>query len=127
MAVNYSTTVKNDRLTVVVNAIDAHATLPGTLEICTTAYASVLAVITLNDPCGTVSAGVLTFDVTPVPEDSAANATGTAAIARIKDGSGTVVLDGLTVGTGSENIVLNTTSIVTNDIVQITSASITHG
>ena len=126
MAVNYNETVKNNRLTQVVNAIDAGAS-PGYIEICTAAYASVLAQVTLNDPCGTVATGVLTFDVDPVPEDSSANNTGTAAIARIKDSDGTVVCDGLTVGTGSENIVLNTTTINAGDIVQITSASITHG
>ena len=124
MAVNYNTNVKNSRLQAVIDAIDAGAG-PGTLEICSAAYVSVLAVLTLADPCGTKSGGVLTFST--ITEDSSANAGGTAAVARIKDSDGTVVLDGLTVGTGSENIVLNTTTIAAGDIVQISSATITHG
>ena len=124
MAVVYNTTVKNARLTVVKDAID-QGSGPGTIEICSAAYASVLAILTCADPCGTVSAGVLTFSA--ITQDSSADATGTAAIARIKDSSGTVVCDGLTVGTSGQNINLNTTSIVTGDIVQLTSATITHG
>lgn len=125
MAVNYNTNVKNSRLNAVRDAIDAGAG-PGTLEICTAAYASVLAVLTLSDPSASnASGGVLTFSA--ITQDSAADNTGTAAVARIKDSSGTVVIDGLTVGTSGANINLNTVSIVANDIVQITSASITHG
>jgi hypothetical protein len=126
MAIVYSNAVKDNRMTQVINAIDGGAGA-GYIEICTAAYASTLAQVTLNDPCGTTTNGVLTFDVSPVPEDASANNTGTAAIARIKDSTGTVVCDGLTVGTGSENIVLNTTTINAADIVQITSAVITHG
>ena len=124
MAVVYNTTVKNARLTVVKDAIDGGSG-PGTIEICTAAYALVLAVLTCADPCGSVSGGVLTFSA--ITQDSSADATGTAAIARIKDSSGTVVCDGLTVGTSGANINLNTTSIVAADIVQLTSATITHG
>jgi len=124
MAVVYNTTVKNARLTVVKDAID-QGSGPGTIEICSAAYAAVLAVLTCADPCGSVSAGVLTFSA--ITQDSSADATGTAAIARIKDSTGTVICDGLTVGTSGANINLNTTSIVAGDIVQLTSATITHG
>jgi len=124
MAVNYSTAVKNSRLTVVRDAIDG-GPAAGTLEICTAAYASVLATVTLNDPCGTVSSGVLTFSGTPIAA-TAAN-TGTAAIARIKDSTGTVVCDGLTVGTSGTDITVNTTSVTSGASVSVTSATITHG
>jgi len=124
MAVNYSTAVKTDRMQAVVDAIDGGAGA-GTLEICTAAYASVLAIITLNDPCGTVSNGVITFSGTPL-SDASANATGTAALARFKDSNGTVCVDDLTVGTGSEDVVLDNTSINTGQTVTISSASLTH-
>lgn len=126
MAVTYNSTVKDNRMTQVLNAIDGGAG-PGTLEIGTAGFGSVLAILTLADPCGTVSGGVLTFDTTPAIEDAAANAAGTAAEARIKDSTGTIVVSGLTVGTSGANINLNKTNIAVDDVVQITSATITHG
>lgn len=124
MAVNYSTTVKNSRLTVVRDAIDG-GPAAGTLEICTAAYASVLVTVTLSDPCGTVSSGVLTFSGTPIA--ATASNTGTAAIARFKDSTGTVVCDGLTVGTSGTDITVNTTTVSSGASVSVTSATITHG
>lgn len=124
MAVVYSTTVKNSRMTVVRDAIDAGSS-NGVLEIGTTGMASVLATIPLADPCGSVSSGVLTFSV-PITEASA-DASGTAAEARIKDSSGTVIISGLTVGTSGANINLSTTTIAAGDTVTINSAAITHG
>ncbi len=125
MAVNYNATLKSTRMTDVVTAIDADSN-PGYIEICSAAYAAVLATITLGKPSGTVSGGVLTFSGFP-RKDTSADATGTAAIARIKDGAGTVVIDGLTVGTSGTDIVLATTSIVSGTEVELTSATITHG
>lgn len=124
MAINYSTTVKNSRLTVVRDAIDA-GSAAGTLEIGTTGMGTVLATISLADPCGTVSAGVLTF-TTPV-SDTNADATGTAAAARIKDSNGTVIISGLTVGTSGSDINLSSIGITAGDTVSITGATITHG
>lgn len=127
MAVTYSSGVKDARMTAVLTAIDADAG-PGTLEIGTTGMASVLAVLTLADPAGSVSGGVLTLDCTPAIEDPAANATGTAAEARIKDNSGDIIVSGLTVTAtgGGGNIQLNKVNIVADDVVQITSATLTH-
>jgi len=82
----------------VISQIDA-GTGTSTIEIGTTGMASVLAVFDLPSPCGTASGGVLTFDMDPDLSDASANASGTAAEARIKDGDGTVVISGLTVGT----------------------------
>lgn len=124
MAVNYTTTIKNDRMTVVLNAIDA-GPAAGTLEIGTAGMATVLATITLADPAGSVSGGVLTF--TMPQSDVSADNTGTAAAARIRDSLSADVVTGLTVGTGSEDIVLNSTSITTGQQVTINSATITHG
>lgn len=124
MAVVYSTTVKNARMTVVRDAIDG-GPAAGTLEIGTTGMGTVLATITLADPCGSVSGGVLTF--TMPKSDTSADATGTAAAARIKDSTGTVIVSGLTVGTSASDIILSTTSIATGDTVTIQNAAITHG
>lgn len=124
MAVIYSTTVKNNRMTQVLNAIDG-GSAGGTLEIGTTGMGTVLAVIPLADPCGSVSSGVLTF--TMPQSDTNADASGTAAEARIKDSSGTVVVSGLTVGTSGANINLSSVGITAGDTVTINSAAITHG
>lgn len=125
MAVIYSTAAKNARLTGVVNTIDAGSGA-GVLQIGTAAMASVLAEITLADPSGTVSGGVLTFSGFP-RSDSSANATGVAAAARIRDSNGNDVITGLTVGvTGSgADIILDTTNIDAGEIVTLNSATIT--
>lgn len=124
MAVTYSTTVKNSRLTVVKDAIDA-GSAAGVLEIGTSGMGTVLASISLADPCGSVSSGVLTF--TMPQSDTNADATGTAAEARVKDSNGTVIISGLTVGTSGANINLSSVSITAGDTVTLNSAAITHG
>jgi len=125
MAVTYSTAAKAARMTAVVNQIDAGAGA-GTLEIGTTGMASVLAVLTLADPCGTVSGAVLTFDFDPDISDTSANNTGTAAEARIKDSDGTVIISGLTVSTSGADINLDSVSITTGQTVTLTTGTITH-
>jgi hypothetical protein len=124
MAVNYNATLKSARMAAVIAAVDGGSGA-GTLEICTAAYASVLATITLADPSFTEAAGVITMAGVP-RSDSAADATGTAAVARIKDSTGTVVISGLTVGAGSGDIQLSSTSISTGQTVSITAGTITH-
>lgn len=123
MAVTYATDVKTSRMEAVVAQIDAGAGA-GKLEIGTAAMASVLATITLADPCGTVTNGVLTF--TMPKSDTSADNTGTAAAARIRDSDNNDVVTGLTVGTGSEDIVLDSTSITAGQTVTISTATITH-
>jgi len=125
MAVNYRTSLKTTRLTDVITDIDSGPGA-GFIEIGTTAFGSILATITLADPCGTVTTDVLTFSSMPRTDSSADN-TGTAAVARIKNSSGTVIVDGLTVSTSGANINLNTVSIVAAAAVEITSGTITHG
>lgn len=122
MAVNYSTALKTTRMTAVRDAIDAGAGA-GTIEILTSANA-VLAVLTLSDPCGTVSGATLTFST--ITQDSSADATGTAALARIKDSNGNIIVSGLTVGTSGADINLNSTSITALQAVSMTSGSLTH-
>jgi len=125
MAVTYSTAAKTARMNAVIAQIDAGASA-GTVEIGTTGMGSVLAILTLADPCGSAASGVLTFDFDPDIVDSSANATGTAAEARIKDSDGTVIISGLTVGTSGTDIVLDSTSITSGQSVTLTTGTITH-
>ncbi len=124
MSVNYSSTLKSTRMQAVITAIDAGAG-PGTLEIGTTAFASVLATITLADPSFTESGGVITMAGAP-RSDTSADATGTAAVARIKDSNGNVVVNNLSVGTSGTDIVLASTSLTAGQAVSISSGAITH-
>lgn len=128
MSVSYSATLQNTRMDAVITAIDANAS-PATLEIGTTGMAITLVVITLaNDPSfvrsGTPPNVVITMQ--GVPKSGVASATNTAAAARIKDGGGTVIVSGLTVGTSASDIILNSTSITNGQTVTITAGTITH-
>ena len=136
MAVVYDLDTKNDRMTAVRDRIDSGSG-PGVLQIGTAGMASVLvwgcgasvaiqlAEFTLNDPCGTVSGGVLGFSGFP-KTDSSANNTGTAAAARIRDSNSNTRVSGLTVGTSSADIILDSVSVTAGQQVTINSASITH-
>lgn len=124
MAIVYTTAVKNARMSAVVNQIDAGAGA-GVLQIGTTGMASILAEITLADPSGTVTGGVLTFSSFP-RSDTSANNTGTAAAARIRDSNGVDIITGLSVGTTGSDINLDSVSITAGQTVTITSATITH-
>lgn len=124
MAVTYTTAVKTARMNAVKDQIDAGAGA-GKLEIGTSGMASVLATITLADPCGTVTNGVLTFSSMP-RSDTSADASGTAAAARIRDSNDVDIVTGLTVGTSGTDIILDSVSITAGQTVTINSATITH-
>jgi hypothetical protein len=122
MAVTYTTAVKNARLDAVVTQIGS----AGVLEIGTTGMGTVLATIALGNPAGTSSGGILIFSGFP-RSDTSADATGTAAAARIRTASGgTDIITGLTVGTSASDINLDSVSITAGQTVTITSATITH-
>jgi hypothetical protein len=130
MSWSFTTTIRNARLTVIRDAIDAGAgagllrIYNGTKPAAGGAATTLLAQLTLSDPCGTVSAGVLTFSA--ITNDASADATGTATWARFVDSDGNWCADG-TVGTSGADVNLNTTSIVAGQTVGITSAAITEG
>ena len=119
MPVTYSVGAKNARMTATRDAC-----ADGTLEILTSADA-VLASIGLSTAGGTVTGGVwtLTFDGA-----ATATAAGTAAKARIKNASGTVVVSDLTVSAtgGSGDVKLDNTSIASGQSVSPGSFTITH-
>lgn len=124
MAIVYSNAVKDTRMTAVLTALDAQSSY-AYIEICTSAYASVLVTVTLAKPSFTEGSQVLTL-AGGAKSGVAAN-TGTAAIARIKDSAGTVIAQNLSVGTSASDINLNSTSITTGQTVTISTCTITHG
>ena len=123
MAVVYSTTLKNTRLDAVTTAIGA----TGQLLIGTAGMATTLATITLSNPAAAAAAsGVLTLSGFP-KSDTSADATGTAAAAKITDGTNDVVT-GLTVGTATTaNIVISSTAITAGETVTVNTGVFTHG
>ena len=127
MAVTYSTAVKTARMTALRDQIDAGGAA-GKIEIGTTGMATVLATIPLGfsgATTGTVTGAVLTLAGFP-RSDTAADATGTAAAARIRTSANVDVVTGLTVGLSASDINLDSLSITTGQIVTLNSATITH-
>lgn len=132
MSVTYATTVKNNRLQNIVDAIAGKTyaagtgtATAGTLVIGTTGMGTVLATINLNATPATVSGAVLT--ISGIPLSATASATGTAAAAEIRNNAGTAIVTGLTVGTSGTDIVINSTAISSGQTVTLTSGTITHG
>lgn len=123
MAVNYRASLKTTRMNAVVTDIDSGPGA-GTLEIATAGYASVLVTFTLSDPSATVSGDALTLS--GMPKTANATATGTAAVARIKESGGTVVVNNLTVGTSGTDITISSTSITSGNPYNLNSGVITH-
>lgn len=123
MSVSYIAGLKTTRMTDVINRIDIGTA--GSLEICDSGYSNVLATIALQKPSFSVSGDTITLLGVPL-SDTSADDTGTAANARIKASNGDVVVNGLTVGVGSGDIQLNSTSITAGQTVTITSGTIQH-
>lgn len=122
MSVTYTTAVKNARLNAVTTAIGA----TGVLEIGTAGMATILATIPLANPAAPAASGGV-LSLTMPQSDASADASGTAAAARIRTASGgTDVMTGLSVGTSGADINLDSVSITAGQTVTISSASITH-
>lgn len=87
---------------------------------------TLLGTLTLSDPAGAVSGGVLTFDV--ITDDSSADASGTASFVRFTDSDDNAVIDlDVTNNAGTGAVKMNTTTIVTGGPIRITSATCTIG
>ena len=124
MAVTYTNAVKIARM----GAVTTAAGTTAVLEIGTTSMASVLATIALGNPIAgaATGAGVLTLSGFP-RSDTSADATGTAAAARIRTSSGgTDIITGLTVGLSAADVILDSLSITAGQTVTINSAVFTH-
>lgn len=129
---SYTTTVRSNRMTQVLNAIDAGAgagtvkvysgTVPANVGTAITDQ-TLLATLTLSDPCGSVSNGVLTFSA--ITEDSSGDANGTPTFARLADSDGNNVAQ-VTAGVGSGELNFGA-EIVAGQPVQISSFVITEG
>jgi hypothetical protein len=120
MAVIYAAALRTTRMGDVVTAIGSN----GKLKIYAANGTTLLATLPLSATAGTVSGDVLTFGT--ITSDTSADATDTAALATITTSADAVIVSGLTVGVGTGNIQLNTTSIVSGATVAITSGTLTH-
>jgi len=125
MPVNYNGATQTARMNATLGIIDNHAS-PATLEIGTAGMAAVLVVITLGDPSFSVGGTPAVLTMSGAPKSGTATGTGTAALARIKDGGGVAIVSGLTVGTSGQDINLNSASITAGQTVTISSGTITH-
>lgn len=141
MAVNYSTTLKNNRLQLVndlvsgkTQAASTGSATAGQLVIGTSALSGATGVLatvnlvttgTAGGAFQTPSAGVLTL--AGVPLTATASATGTAALAELRNNAGTTICSGLTVGTSGTDIIISSTSITSGQTIQVNSGTITHG
>jgi hypothetical protein len=121
MSVNYRASLKDTRMTAVVTDIGAS----GKLKLYTDADL-LLVTLTLAATAGTVASGVLTLSGTPL--SATAVAAGLATKATITKSDDTVIVDQLTVGTGTtQDVRLNSNDIASGQTVTITAASFTHG
>jgi len=133
MALGLNETIRNARLNVIRDAIDAGAA-GGKVLIYTGTRPATGAAIGGATLLGTVtcsatsapdaSGGVLTFNA--FTEDSSADADGTAAWARITDSDDAFVCD-LDVGTSGADLIMNTVTIVTGGPIRIDSGTLTEG
>ena len=123
MAVNYRASLKTTRMEDVRDDIDSGGG-PGTIEICTAAFAAVLITFTLSDPASSVAADTLTL--LGMPKAANASAGGTAAVARIKESGGAVVVNNLTVGTSGTDVIISNTTITNGAAYSLTAGTIVH-
>ena len=132
--VRIATTLKNSMLTPVKDAIDAGAGA-GTIKIYTSPMATLpsdaistqtlLGTLTFSDPSGASPTGGV-FTASAITQDSSADATGTAAWARIQDSTGTVVMDvDITATGGGGAMQMNTTSVVIGGPLLISALTVT--
>jgi len=139
MTIGIVVAVRNSRAEEIIAALDAAAT-DGQLHIykgtrpatgAAPGGGDLLATLDLSDPCGTVSAGVLTFSAI---ESSNGLASGLPTWGRFSDGDGNAKLDG-DVGIANELIVMDEdpdnlgypVEIYEGGLVAVTSASLTEG
>lgn len=125
MAVVYSNTLKAARLQAVIDALGSDAVLVIGSSALAGGSTGVLVTIPLADPPFTISGTAMTL--ASLPRTGTATATGTASKGELRTSSGTVVVSGLTVGTTTQDFVINATAISVGQTVQATAGTITHG
>lgn len=131
MTIGLATSVRNSRMNVIRDAIDAGAG-SGLIRLYTEprpatggAVTTLLAELTFSGTSyAAASSGSITANT--ISQDPSANATGTAVWARVVDSTGQFVFD-CDVGTSGSDINLNSTGIATGLAVEITSSILTDG
>lgn len=126
MAVTYATTLKNTRMSAVGAAIDGTNGL-GRLELGPAGMGTILVSRDLPFPCisGSATAGVIVFAGFPLT--ATAQSVGTLGAGRLVTSAGTVMVSGLSVSSANVEIIVDNTSVVTAQLVVISSITITHG
>lgn len=133
MTMILATAVRTALATAVLDALDAGSG-PGYVEFYTgtkpagpgTAITTQtkLGTLTLSDPAGAVTSGVLTFSA--ITQDTSADADGTVTWARFYDSDAVAKADVSVGASGSgADIIMNTVTIVTGGPIQITSMTMT--
>jgi hypothetical protein len=130
---NYSATLKTNRMQLVadliagkVAAASSGSATAGSLVIGTSALSGatgVLATATLNTTPASIAGSVFTLTL---PLSATASATGTPALAELRDNAGNVIVSGLTVGTSSADVILSVATITSGISLTIVSGTITH-
>ena len=135
MILRFAPALRGDIADLIISYLDAGAG-PAIIEFYTGAIPAALGdtltdqvklgTLTCSDPAATQTAGVITFGT--ITQDSAADASGTAAWAYIKDSTGAIVhaVD-VTDNAGDGFIKVNTTTIVAGGPIAITSITLTVG
>ena len=127
MSVDYSSTLQTDRMNKVATALDMGSTA-GFLKFLTST-GGILSTITLGYPAASVSGAVLTLAGLPRSDSAAAGnaSNSTPSECRLFTSTGGTVISGLTIGTATTNdVVMASTAIVPNQVVTVTSFTITH-
>lgn len=126
MAVTYSTALKNKRMSAVGVLIDGTDGL-GRLELGPAGMGSVAVTVTLANPSvsGSATAGAIVF--AGFPKTGTAVGVATLGAARFVDSAGTVIISGLSVSAANAEVTVDNTSVVTGQLVVISSITITHG
>jgi hypothetical protein len=130
MTIGYSTTIRNNKLQAIIDAIDAGATgglnkwydgsRPATGGTATT----LLGTLTFSTTSATKASGVLTFNA--ITNDSSADATSTVTWGRVTDDAATFCFDH-SIAVAAADIIVNVAAIVTGAVLSITSWTITDG
>lgn len=119
MAVTHGAAIRTTLANAVRTAINGGGGA-GRIEIYTAARAALLGTLTCDADCGTAADGTLTFAA--ITEDSAADATGTAAIFDVEDSAGVVIFSGAISATGGGgDMTMPSTSITAGEPIRITS------
>ena len=123
MALTLPTNVRNAMCDACVDLLDAGSGAAG-LRIGTAGMAADLVECTYSDPAyGASATGVATASAIT---DGTATGAGTAAEAVMEDSDNNAVISGLTVGTSASDINLSSVGIAVDDIVSITSQTVTQ-